>query len=145
MHPLAFYLLLFPMVAHADLYKCTDKANNITYTNSACLKVGLKEAKIIPPPPPPAIDAPAKTVPSEKSVASKVVETPAKPKQTAAVQILKSTLRNSDACLKLNAEMGSTMDEMDAARGQGSNSKKQSEWNNELKQLQSEKNRLGCF
>ena len=143
MHPLAVYLLLlFPLAAQADLYKCTDKAGNVTYTNSPCAKAGLKEAKLIPPPPPPAIDMPAKAR-SAKPVADKSEPAP-RPQQTAALPVMKSS-PSLDACAQLNADMGKTLDEMDAARNQGAAPRQQAEWNNKLDRLQAEKSRLGCF
>lgn len=144
MHPLALYFLLIPLSAQADLFKCTDNTGKVTYTNSSCTKSGLKEAKVIPPPPPPAIDSPRKV----ERIAKQAVEQSepaAKPRHTAALQLMKSAQRNSDACAKLNADMGRTMDEMDAARGRGGIQRKQAEWNEELKNLQAEKSRLGCF
>jgi hypothetical protein len=145
MHPLAVYLLLFPLAAQADLYKCTDNAGKITYTNSSCAKSGLKEAKIILPPPPPAVDARAKASQASKTASDKTIEPIAKPRQSAALQVMKSSQSNSNACAKLNGDMGRIMDEMDAARGHDSAHRQQAEWHQKLNQLQAEKGKLGCF
>jgi hypothetical protein len=59
MHPLAVYFLFIPLAAQADLYKCTDDTGKITYTNSTCAKVGLKQSKVSPPPPPPVLGSQA--------------------------------------------------------------------------------------
>ena len=150
MHPLAVYLLLFPLAANADMYKCVDNAGKVTYTNASCAKAGLKEAKVIPPPPPPAIDPVAKTeqppkTPGNKTASNKAVEPAAKPKQTAALQVMKSVQSNSNACGKLNGEMGRIMDEMDAALSQGASADKHAAWNEKLNKLQADKKQLGCF
>jgi hypothetical protein len=145
MHPLTFYFLFLPLAAQANLFKCTDSVGKVTYTNTSCAKAGLKEAKILPPPPPPALDATAKVSQQAKTVAGKTAYPEPKPRQTAALQVMKSTQSNSSACAKLNEDLGKTMDEMDAARSQGSTAKKQAEWNIRLDNLQTEKNRLGCF
>lgn len=146
MHPLAIYLLLFPLAAQADIYKCFDHTGKVTYTNSACAKSGLKEAKLIPPPPPPAIDKPARLQEAEKPVAGKAQATDDKPKQqTAALQVMQSTKSNGTACGKLNSDLGRIMDEMDAARSRGATAAQQLAWDKSLDELKTEKNRLGCF
>jgi hypothetical protein len=147
MHPLAVYLLFFPLAAQADLYKCTDNTGKITYTNSACVKSGLKEAKLIPPPPPPVVDAPSKSIQQAKPApaANKVADAAPRSRENASVQLMKADSGKNSACAKLNGDMGRTMDEMDAARGQASKHKQQAEWNDRLGRLQAEKNRLGCF
>lgn len=144
MNPLAIFFLVLPLTAEANLFKCTDNAGKVTYTNSPCAKVGLKENKLIPPPPPPAIDTPAKAERTEKQLVEK--SSPVlQPKHTAALQLMKTAQRNNDTCARLNAAMGRTMDEMDAARTQGGVQRKQAEWNELLRNLQAEKTRLGCF
>jgi hypothetical protein len=150
MHPLAIYFLLFPLTAQADLYKCTDSAGKVTYTNSACAKAGLKEAKVIPPPPPPVLDKPAKAPEAakpavEKSASSTKVKDIVATKETVALQLVKSTSASADKCAKLNGDVGRIMDEMDATRRNGQADSGQSAWNESLKKLQTEKNRLGCF
>ncbi len=145
MNPLAIVFLLMPLSANANLFKCTDIKGHITYTNSPCTKVGLKENKVLPPPPPPAIDAPAKLTVQAKKEVEKEEPHSAKPQQTVALQVVKTIQSNSDACNRLNEEVGRTMDEMDAARTQGGSQKKQSGWNEQLKQLQAKKSQLGCF
>jgi hypothetical protein len=150
MHPLAIYMLLFPLAANADMYKCVDNTGKVTYTNSSCTKAGLKEAKVIPPPPPPAVDAASKAAQPTKTAGNKTdnnkaAEPTAKPKQTAALQVMKSMQSNSNACGKLNGDMGRIMDEMDSSRSQGGNADKQAAWAEKLNQLQAEKRQLGCF
>lgn len=146
MHSLAVYLLLFPLAAQADLYKCVDPAGKVTYTNSACAKSGLKAAKLIPPPPPPAVDGPARARAAEKAAASTPPETRAQPKpQTAALQARRSTPSNGNACDTLNGDLGRIMDDMDAARSGGASAAQQAAWNKRLGELKMEKTRLGCF
>lgn len=140
MHPLAAYLLIFPLAAQADLYKCTDNTGKVTYTNSACAKAGLKEAKIIPPPPPPVQDNTAKTRAAAQPAAPK--EANGKGKETVALQMRTPAQASNDKCAKLNASMGIIMDEMDNARRLG---RTDFDGNENLKKLQADKNRLGCF
>lgn len=152
MHPLAVYLLFFPLAAQADLYKCTDNTGKITYTNSACAKSGLKEAAVIPPPPPPALDKPTRvseTVKFPETAKPAVEKTPAasapKNQNTASLQLMKSVQAGDDKCAKVNTAMGKIMDEMDAARRQGIPVDADAARNESLKNLQADKNRLGCF
>lgn len=145
MHPLAAYLLIFPLAAQADLYKCMDDTGKITYTNSACAKMGLKQAKVISPPPPPVPENSAsKTEPAKPAVVKAERNTPSKNKETVALQVVKPAQANSDKCAGLNAAMGRVLDEMDAARRSG-RSTENAAWDNELKTLQADKSRLGCF
>lgn len=145
MHPLFAYLLFFPLAAQADLYKCTDNTGKVTYTNSTCAKVGLKEAKIIPPPPPPVQEKSARKTEPAKPVADNTEKNLGdKGKETVALQVVKPVQTNSDKCAKLNASMGRIMDEMDAARHNG-RADANAAWSENLKTLQADKNRLGCF
>jgi hypothetical protein len=146
MHPLAIYFLIFPLAAQADLFKCTDNTGKVTYTNTSCAKAGLKEAKVIPPPPPPALDKTAKAAQPGKAAAGKPAEQEeSKPRQTAALKVVKSAPGKGNACASLNTDMGRVMDEMDAARGQEPSAAQQSAWTEKLGKLQAEKSRLGCF
>lgn len=140
MHPLAAYLLILPLSAQADLYKCVDNTGKITYTNSTCAKVGLKQDKLIPPPPPPVLDNAAKANAAAKPAAAK--EAGSKGKETVALQLTNPAQASNDKCAKLNAKMGIIMDEMDNARRHG---RTDFDGNENLKHLQEEKNRLGCF
>jgi hypothetical protein len=144
MHPLAIYFLIFPLTAQADLFKCTDNAGKVTYTNSACAKVGLKESKVIPPPPPPALDKAAKAAGPVKSVVGQG-NAAAKNKDTVAMKLVKPVQAGQDKCAKLNGDMGRIMDQMDTAQRNNHTPEEEAGWNEVLKKLQSEKNRLGCF
>ena len=44
MKPLAALLLLVPLAAAAQTYKCTDSRGALTYSNESCEKQGLKDA-----------------------------------------------------------------------------------------------------
>lgn len=146
MHSLAVYLLLFPLAAQADLYKCVDAAGKVTYTNSACAKSGLKAAKLIPPPPPPAVDSPARARAAEKAAAGTPPETSAKPRQqTAALPAMRAAQSGGPACDTLNRDLGRIMDDMDAARTGGASAAQQAAWHKRLGELKTEKTRLGCF
>lgn len=144
MHPLAAYLLIFPLAAQADLYKCMDDTGKTTYTNSACAKMGLKQAKVIPPPPPVLENPARKTEPAKPAIVKAEKNTRNKNNETVALQVVKPTQANSGKCARLNAAMGKVLDEMDAARRSG-RSTENAAWDNELKTLQADKSRLGCF
>lgn len=143
MHPLAIYLLILPLTAQADLYKCTDHTGKITYTNSVCAKAGLKQAKVIPPPPPPAVDKPARPTESPRPVAAQTPDGAKDDKNAVALRMVQAPQGNQDRCATLNSDVGRIMDKMDAASRSGH--PLDEGWNEALKKLQGEKNRLGCF
>ena len=139
-------ILLLPVAAQADMYKCLDNAGHVTYTNSLCSKNGLKEAKLIPPPPTPAVDIPVALPPSAKLAARTPTSKPAaqeSPSTKLAIQ--KTMVASSGKCAKINDEIGQVMDEMDAARRVGHTSRQEAEWNERLARMQGEKSRMGCF
>jgi hypothetical protein len=143
MRPIILLCLLYPIAAQAILLKCTDNKGQITYTNSPCAKVGLKEAAVIPEPPPPALDGVAKVAEPAKAAVEKKTSSP-KANETASLQLMKSAQADSDQCASLNNTMGRIMDEMDAARRRGQSTDTNG-WNENLKKLQAEKSRLSCF
>lgn len=147
MHRLAiFFLLTFPLAAQAALFKCTDNAGKVTYTNSACAKNGLKESKLIPPPPPPALDKSIqpKTVESARPAIEKNADN-AKAGDTVALKLVKPVSGTQEKCDKLNGDMGKILDRLDAARRGGQPAGQDADGNDVLQNLQAEKNRLGCF
>ena len=147
MRLLVFLCMLFPLAAQAGLFKCTDQAGKVTYTNLPCAKMGLTETKVIPPPPLPAQHGKSAPVAAEKasitdSAAENHVRTQKKGKPVRAAQPQES---NNKKCAKLRDRMGRIMDQMDAARRHGYTAKQETDWDNKLRQLQAEKNRLDCF
>lgn len=146
MRPLVLLFLLFPLAAQASLLKCTDARGNVTYTNLPCAKAGLKETAVIPPPPPPVLDKPARMPETVKPAVEKaaVASAPKSP-DAASPKLMKSVRAGDDRCEKVNAAMGRIMDEMDAARRQGLPAAADAARNESLKNLQADKNRLGCF
>lgn len=140
MHPLAIYFLLFPLVAQANLSKCADAKGNITYTNTSCAKMGLKEVALIPPPPPPAGLPQARAAEAAKPSA----EAPAKPGNSTALRLTRASQAADEPCARLDRAMGRILDEMDAGRRQG-RTDPNAGLDENLKKLQAEKNRLGCF
>jgi hypothetical protein len=143
MRPLILLCLFYPIAAQAILLKCTDSKGHITYTNSPCAKSGLKEAAVIQPPPPPVLDAAVKVSEPAQAAAEKKINSP-KTNETASLQLMKSVQTENVQCAKLNNAMGRIMDEMDAARRRGQSTDANG-WNENLKKLQAEKNRLACF
>jgi hypothetical protein len=151
MHPLIMYLLLFPLAADADVFKCIDNAGKVTYTNLPCAKAGLKESKLIPPPPPPALDPQAAKASRATEAAEDAEEAGrksvkvSKKHETTSLELMASGKSNDKKCNKLNDDVGKTMDDMDANRRQGYTPQQEAAWNDKLKKLQAEKSRLGCF
>jgi len=158
MRPIVLLFLFFPLAAQANLLKCTDAKGNVTYTNMPCAKAGLKEAAVIPPPPPPALDKPARLPETAKLPETIKLPETAKPvsekmpaagapkiRDTASPQLMKSMLAGDDKCARVNAAMGKILDEMDTARRQGISIEADAARNESLKNLQADKNRLGCF
>lgn len=154
MRTLVLLCLIFPLAAQASLLKCTDSKGKVTYTNSPCTKVGLKQAAVIPDPPPPVLDAPVRTpqapvVTAVKNAApapaAAPVSAPAPVTEIASLPMMKSAQTGGDQCSKLNAAMGKIMDDMDAARGQPHSADRQADWDESLQKLQAEKSRLSCF
>lgn len=148
MRVLILLCLLFPFAAQADLFKCTDRAGKVTYTNLPCSKMGLTETKVIPPPPAPADQkkgkAPAATK-SEITPYTAEASRGAKTKKASSLQGLNRQESSAKKCAKLTDQIGHIMDEMDAARRHGYTAKQESDWDSKLRRLQAEKNRLGCF
>ncbi len=154
-----FFILLFclPVATQATIFKCLDKAGQVTYTNAGCDKSGMSEAKILSAPPPPAIDAPkpGKTesriiTPAPKAADVANTPTQAVSQRHATAQLSKAQVQKtpppaSANCAILNNQLGQVMDEMDAARHENVLSGQVAEWDSRLAQLQSEKSKLGCF
>ncbi len=148
MRLLILFCLFVPLAAHADLFKCVDNAGKVTYTNLPCSKMGLTETKVIPPPPPVTRQAKPAAGRAEKFADDgATAESTAKPKKKKekSVQLVHPQESNHKKCAKLKDQMGRIMDQMDAARRQGYTVKQEAAWDNQLRQLQAEKNRLGCF
>ena len=143
MRPLVLLCLVFPLAAQAGLLKCADSKGNVTYTNLPCARIGLREVAVIPPPPPPVLNTPARVPETARSVVEKDSAAP-QTKDNASLQLMKSVQAGDDKCAKLNSAMGRIMDEMDAARRKG-RADSNAAWNENLKKLQADKNRLGCF
>ena len=147
MRLLILLCLFVPLAAQADLFKCVDSAGKVTYTNLPCSRMGLTETKVIPPPPP--VIRPAKSAgTAEKSaLAGATTESAVKPKKRKEkpVQLVHPQESNNKKCVKLKDQMGRIMDQMDAARRHGYTAKQETAWDSRLRQLQTEKNRLGCF
>jgi Domain of unknown function (DUF4124) len=138
-------LILLAPPAHATLYKCVDAAGKVTYTNLPCEQSGLKETTVIAPPPPPAEAAAIKPAPAAE--AKPVEHHPAAPegKGSSSIQVIRSQETNGKKCENLNEAQGKVMDEMDAARRKGYTTQQEAVWNDKLRKLQAEKNKLGCF
>ena len=148
MRLLILFCLFVPLAAQADLFKCVDNAGKVTYTNLPCSKMGLTETKVIPPPPPVTRQAKPAAVMAEKPTNDGAVTergTNPKKKKEKSVQTAHPQESNRKKCTQLKEKMGQIMDQMDAARRQGYTAKQEAAWDTRLRELQAEKNRLGCF
>ncbi len=148
MRLLVLLCMLAPLAAQADLFKCTDQAGKVTYTNLPCAKMGLTETKVIPPPPPLPVQRgkPASAAAEKASIADSAAENrPGTRKKEKPARAAHPQESNNKKCAKLRDRMGRIMDQMDAARRHGYTAKQETDWDNKLRQLQAEKNRLDCF
>lgn len=138
-------LILIAPPAHATLYKCVDGAGKVTYTNLPCEQTGLKETRVIAPPPPPAEPTAIKPAPTADAKPAGNLPPAPESKGSSSIQLIRSQETSNKKCENLNDAQGKIMDEMDAARRKGYTSKQEADWNDKLRKLQAEKNKLGCF
>lgn len=140
---MAVGLAAFPVKA-ASLNKCTDAHGMVTYSNLPCRNARDTRTLEIDPAPRP---DPVKTDPTParaKKPAPPATETSARPRldtQRSSGRPATST-RQCDA---LSDKLGRVFDKMDQARRQGYTPKQMGDWNQEVKELEYQKQQSGCF
>jgi hypothetical protein len=141
------------VLAQATLNKCIDAQGKITYSNQPCRNARESRTLEIDPPPipdkprvqiaptPPAVSTPAKVIPEPATT------------QLETRQIVKSTspsgktAQNTSAkqCDALSDKLGKKLDAMDQARRKGYTLEQMNKWNEEVRELEKQKQQSGCF
>jgi hypothetical protein len=138
-------LVSFPASA-SSLNKCIDAQGNTTYSNLPC-KNSRESHKVSIDPAPVHV-----SVPSTAAKASAPAHTPA-PATTDTSKVKVETRPSSgkilqasaSKCEKLDEKMGSMFDTMDKARRSGYTQDQMNAWNAEIRNLEQQKQRSGCF
>lgn len=142
-------VLLSGATAAASLNKCIDAQGNVTYSNLPCTNARETRKVEIDPVPPP---EPARAVPKPKTAkppsdASERSEDPATRLRLDAQSGNARTAARPSArhCDTLADRLGRVFDRMDAARRKGYTQKQMDDWNQEVKDLERQKQQAGCF
>lgn len=159
----------------ASLNKCVDVYGKVTYSNLPCKganevrKIEIDPAPPVPPPAPvavqPKVEVPVYVMPDNSPspgttfsaprgpVFPPITEPAAKPKPspldkkaTIKFETLGGPKKQSpNTCDALTDKLGLVLDKMDAARRKGYTSKEMDKWNLDIKALERQKQRAGCF
>ncbi len=141
------------VLAQATLNKCIDAQGKITYSNQPCRNA--RESRTLEIDPPPVPDKPRVQIaptPPAISTPTKVIPEPAAT-QLETRQIVKSTspsrktAQNTSAkqCDVLSDKLGKKLDAMDQARRKGYTLEQMNKWNEEVRELEKQKQQSGCF
>ncbi len=140
--------------AQATLNKCIDAHGQVTYTNQPCKNAReVRKLEIDPPPlpDPPGVESahvqnavPAVSKPAPKAVQSTIkIEAKTAPKGKGtdnAVQ--RSSTKKCDA---LSDKLGRVLDKMDLAHRKGYTLEQMKAWNEDVRDLEQQKQQSGCF
>lgn len=143
--------LLCPAYAAAQstLNKCIDAKGTVTYTNKPCINARKTETIEIDPAPIP--DKPRikpVVVPEAEPVHPEPVASPAAPtikletQRTPKKAALDAT---SKKCDTLSDKLGKALDKMDQARRKGYTLEQMNKWNEDVRELERQKQQSGCF
>lgn len=145
--------LLTGNAAAAALNKCIDAQGKVTYSNLPCKNAReTRQVEIDPPPvpdpvrPPPkpvAVQPPPVQVPTRPAVPRADRETPALKLETRTTGKLESGAARK--CNTLADKLGRVFDKMDAARRKGYTQEQMDDWNQQIKDLEHQKQQAGCF
>ncbi len=151
----AFVLLtlitLFPAIAaaQATLNKCIDAQGAVTYSNKPCSKA--QEVKKIDIDPAPVPDRP-RVVPVQMEATQSVVpkNDPSPAPDTRHLKLQSSSgkpAQNGSAkkCETLSNTLGRVLDKMDQARRKGYTLEQMNKWNEEVRDLERQKQQSSCF
>ncbi len=134
-------LCLAALLAHSagadSLYKCIDARGKVTYSNLPCHNAREAHKLAIDPAPPPERTRSTKNPQQDETAASRAPA--AEPRKKASV------VRSTSRCENLSERIGRVLDKMDAARRQGYTLKQRDDWNQEIKDLERQKQQAGCF
>lgn len=161
MHLPAFVLLtliaMCPAIAtaQATLNKCIDAQGAVTYSNKPCIKAQeVKKIDIDPAPVPDRLRVEPAQVQQAQPTASKPLPSPAPASIHLETQsIPKSpntagrTAQHSSGkqCDTLSNKLGRVLDKMDQARRKGYSQEQMNKWNEEVRDLERQKQQSSCF
>lgn len=155
----ALVLLTLPLLcpgfaaAQSTLNKCTDAKGTVTYTNQACRNA--REAKTIEIDPAPIPDKPRVQPISTPADTPAVQPTGVKPAPGPAPATIKMDVQHtpkktafdasSKKCDSISDKLGKKLDAMDQARRKGYTLEQMNKWNEEVRELEKQKQQSGCF
>lgn len=134
-------LALASTASAATLNKCIDAEGNVTYSNLPCRNAQkARTLKIDPAPlPEPARAASSPPPASSSEPATIQLET----RRTGGRPAVSRA--SSHRCDTLTEKLGNTVDKMDQARRKGYTQPQMNKWNQEVKDLERQKQQSGCF
>lgn len=133
--------------AQATLNKCLDAQGKVTYSNLPCRDAReTRKLKIDPAPTPArARSAPDRVEPAKPPAPVRSNETATlrlDTQRTTGKSAVRASARQCDA---LTGKLGRVFDKMDAARRKGYTQEQMNAWNEEVKELERDKQQSGCF
>lgn len=151
----SFLAVLFPHGAvAASLNKCIDARGQVTYSNLPCKNARETRKVEIDPAPLPDPVRPAPAVQIAKPVAPTAPESKTPERKQEPTSIKLETQRSSEKpaarpstgkCNTLSDKLGRVFDKMDAARRKGYTQEQMDDWNQQVKDLERQKQQAGCF
>ena len=156
---LTLLALILPASAGAStLNKCIDAKGQVTYSNLPCRNAREIHTVEIDPAPPPEAARPRdnQRVPAPASAPQKSTRSIAKPalkaEEPATLQLETRKTNGPSAkpasphqCDTLTEKIGRVFDKMDQARRKGYTQEQMNQWNEEVKELERQKQQHGCF
>jgi type VI protein secretion system component VasK len=139
--------------AQATLNKCIDAHGQVTYTNQPCKNAReVHKVEIDPPPLPdsPRVESekmqdavPAVSKPATKAARPTIkIEAKTTPKGATEKPVQKSSTKKCD---DLSDKLGRVLDQMDLAHRKGYTLEQMNKWNEDVRDLEQQKQQSGCF
>lgn len=143
-------IMLPPQIAAAStLNKCIDASGRITYSNLPCQGSYKAHTLEIDPPPLPDPVRPLPKVQSfkpERSTLPASSPTPSEPRpETRRGPGKTATEAMNNKCNTISDKLGRVFDKMDTARRHGYTQEQMNNWNQQVKDLERQKQQAGCF
>ena len=149
----ALYFMLATGVQAATLNKCIDAKGQVTYSNLPCRNA--KEARTVEidpvPLPDPVQSQSVQAQPIQVPPSKSVTKPAGGSKESATIQLETQTAGKSAArasprqCDNLSDKLGRVFDKMDQARRKGYTQEQMDKWNQDVKDLERQKQQSGCF
>lgn len=133
--------------AQATLNKCLDAQGKVTYSNLPCRDAReTRKLKIDPAPTPArARSAPVRVEPVMPTAPVRSNETATLRLDTQHTTGKPAARASARQCDALTDKLGRVFDKMDAARRKGYTQQQMNAWNQEVKELERNKQQSGCF